>query len=236
MPLLIDLCAGNGTWEEAFRKRNWKILPIDLRLYRNSPPDTITADVRRLHGKNFPPADLIVASPPCQGFSYCNTATADREYSPDLSIVRACFTFAWDNGAPIVLENVGGLQRWLGPSAHHFGKTYLWGNGVPVLLPPGPRWKEKIKMLNTTAMSRSKIPAVLSEAIATYHTSRLVTAAQSDAVRSPLLDLRENKSHRINGRGSETETLNDSSSFPGFPHTRTKISAADRTSINRASV
>jgi len=35
---------------------------------------------------------------------------------------------------PLVLENVKGAQRWIGPAKWHYGSYYLWGD-VPALMP-----------------------------------------------------------------------------------------------------
>lgn len=73
----------------------------------------------------------------------------------------------------MVLENVCGAQKFLGAPVGHYGKFYLWGDGVPALLPQGPRWKEKYKMRSRSRHLRARIPGELASAIAHY----MVTAA-----------------------------------------------------------
>lgn len=84
---------------------------------------------------------IIVASPPCQEFSYrsfpfkrCQELAAN--VPPDKTIWQACERIAKECNAPLVLENVRGAQKYMGKAAAHYGPFYLWGD-VPALLPIG---------------------------------------------------------------------------------------------------
>jgi hypothetical protein len=84
---------------------------------------------------------LVVASPPCQEFSYRSFPFKQCQYlrdnvPPDKSIWEACVRIAHEAELPLVLENVRGAIRYMGPAQAHFGPYYLWGD-VPVLLPDG---------------------------------------------------------------------------------------------------
>ena len=92
---------------------------------------------------------LIVASPPCQEFSYLAMPwkrakqiaaalrgkgafpegyTGSRTVEQLTALYRACFRIARECGCPIVLENVKGAQPWVGRAQANFGSYYLWGD------------------------------------------------------------------------------------------------------------
>lgn len=41
------------------------------------------------------------------------------------------------SGLPYAMENVRPAQQFVGKAVHHCGPFYLWGNGVPPLMPQG---------------------------------------------------------------------------------------------------
>jgi hypothetical protein len=59
---------------------------------------------------------------------------------PSNALFEACFriqheaSVAAGRHLPIVVENVRGAERWVGPAAWHFGSYHLWGD-VPALMP-----------------------------------------------------------------------------------------------------
>ena len=99
-------------------------------------------DVLTLHGRQFKDAALIVASPPCQAYSYraMPWKKAKALPPPDNSLFEACFRIqreaneAADHFIPLVVENVCGAQKYVGRARWHFGSFYLWGD-VPALMP-----------------------------------------------------------------------------------------------------
>jgi hypothetical protein len=104
----------------------------------------VKEDVRKIFIKDWPylyPVSLVVASPPCQEFSYrsfpfkrCRELAAN--VPPDKSIWEACVRIAKECNAPLILENVRGAQKYMGKAVAHYGSFYLWGD-VPPLLPIG---------------------------------------------------------------------------------------------------
>lgn len=171
-PLLIELCSGTGRISAAFLALGWTCIGIDLRRDRDYPGQLIIQDVRTLDGHRCAGASLIWASPPCTEFSLARYPKRAPDHTPDLSILDACFRIAADARTPIILENVYGLTRWLGAPAHHYGKFYLWGNGVPALLPQGPRWKDRQKIHHRSPRLRAQIPDELAAAIANFWNER----------------------------------------------------------------
>jgi hypothetical protein len=106
-------------------------------------------DVLTLHGSQFKDAALIVASPPCQGYSYraMPWSRAKALPPPDNSLFEACFRIqreaceAAGHHIPLIVENVRGAQKWVGRARWNFGSYYLWGD-VPALMPATSRLKE----------------------------------------------------------------------------------------------
>jgi site-specific DNA-cytosine methylase len=172
--IVIDLCAGTGGWTDAFLAEGCTVVGYDIRRDQRYKGHLILADVRELDGRWFSQALVIVASPPCTDFSLANPKRRDPAFVPDLSVVEACFRIGRESGRPIVIENVCGAQKWLGAPVGHYGKFYLWGDGVPAMLPQGPRWKDKYKMRNRSRHLRARIPFDLAAAIAHDAVTRLV--------------------------------------------------------------
>lgn len=105
-------------------------------------------DVTTLHGSQFKDAALIVASPPCQAYSYraMPWKRAKALPPPDNTLFDACFRIqreaseAAGRHISLVVENVRGAQPWVGRARWNFGSYYLWGD-VPGLMPFGRPFK-----------------------------------------------------------------------------------------------
>lgn len=73
-PLVIDLYAGLGGWSEGFLADGWDVVGFDIERHQYGeqkyPAQLVIQDVLTLHGRQFRDADCIVASPPCQEYSY----------------------------------------------------------------------------------------------------------------------------------------------------------------------
>jgi hypothetical protein len=106
------------------------------------PAQLVLQDALTIHGAQFASADLLVASPPCQAYSYraMPWKRAKALPPPDNSLFEACFRIqreaieASGRFIPLVVENVCGAQKWVGRARWHFGSFYLWGD-VPALMP-----------------------------------------------------------------------------------------------------
>lgn len=106
------------------------------------PAQLVLQDVLTLHGRQFKDATLIVASPPCQAYSYraMPWKRAKALPPPDNTLFEACFRIqreaceAAGRRIPMVVENVKGAQKWVGRAKWHYGSFYLWGD-VPALMP-----------------------------------------------------------------------------------------------------
>ena len=146
MPLAIDLFCGLGGWTEGLLAEGYTVIGFDVErhAYGNAryPAQLVLQDVLTIDGARFASADLIVASPPCQAYSYraMPWKRAKALPPPDNSLFEACFRIqreaieAAGRFIPLVVENVCGAQKWVGRARWHYGSFYLWGD-VPALMP-----------------------------------------------------------------------------------------------------
>lgn len=156
-PLAIDLFCGLGGWTEGLLMEGYRVIGFDIEAHdygdgKRYPSQLVLQDVRTLHGGQFKDAALIVASPPCQEFSYMAMpwsrakAIADeyrkglRDVQKLTELFRACFRIQREaievagHFIPMVVENVRGAQPWVGRARWNYGSYYLWGD-VPALMP-----------------------------------------------------------------------------------------------------
>lgn len=171
-PLAIDLYAGLGGWTEGLLAEGFDVVGFDIEQHvygeHRYPAQLVLQDVRTIHGSQFKDAALIVASSPCQEYSYMampwsRAKEKARWYREDPSrqealnelfnqparIQREAIAAA-GRYIPMVQENVKGAQPWVGRARWHFGSYYLWGD-VPALMPftqrpgtkvPGMDWSK----------------------------------------------------------------------------------------------
>lgn len=145
-PLAIDLFCGLGGWAHGLLAEGWDVIGFDIEAHcydgERYPAQLVIQDVATLHGSQFRTADLIVASPPCQGYSYraMPWKRAKALPPPDNALFDACFRIqreaceAAGRPIPLIVENVRGAQKWVGRSRWNFGSYHLWGD-VPALMP-----------------------------------------------------------------------------------------------------
>ena len=158
MPLAIDLFCGLGGWTDGLLAEGFDVIGFDIERHvygqERYPAQLVLQDVMTLHGRQFRAADLIVASPPCQAYSYmampwqrakARAAAIRADQTGALleqlnALFNACFRIqreaseAAGRRIPMVVENVRGAQPWVGQAAWNYGSYYLWGD-VPALMP-----------------------------------------------------------------------------------------------------
>jgi hypothetical protein len=158
MPLAIDLFCGLGGWTDGLLAEGYDVIGFDIEAHAYGDMayqgKLVVQDVCTIHGSQFKDATLIVASPPCQEYSYMAMpwslakakAKAIREDTTGAKLAalnrlfNECFriqreaSFAAGNPIPLVVENVRGAQPWVGRARWNFGSFYLWGN-VSALMP-----------------------------------------------------------------------------------------------------
>ena len=145
-PLAIDLFCGLGGWTEGLLAEGYYVVGFDIERHDYGtggyPAQLVLQDVLTLHGRQFKDAALIVASPPCQAYSYraMPWKRAKALPPPDNTLFEASFRIqreaceAAGHHIPLVVENVRGAQKWVGRARWNFGSFYLWGD-VPALMP-----------------------------------------------------------------------------------------------------
>lgn len=145
-PLVVDLYCGLGGWAEGFLAEGYRAKGFDVVRHDYGtggyPGELALQDVLTLHGSQFVDATVIVASPPCQQYSYraMPWGRAKKLPPPDNSLFQACFRIQREASEsagryiPLIVENVRGAQRWVGYAKWHFGSYFLWGD-VPALMP-----------------------------------------------------------------------------------------------------
>jgi hypothetical protein len=178
-PLAIDLFCGLGGWTDGLLAEGYDVIGFDIERHEYGDHRyaglLVIQDVRTLHGSQFKSAALIVASPPCQAYSYraMPWKRAKALPPPDNTLFETCFRIqreaceAAGRHIPLIVENVRGAQPWVGRARWNFGSFYLWGD-VPALMPitlktakvPGLNWSGSdkpgyvAKAFNTTAEQR----------------------------------------------------------------------------------
>jgi hypothetical protein len=149
-PLAIDLFCGLGGWAEGFLAEGYDCIGFDIERHcygdQEYPAQLVLADVLGLWGSQFRHVDAIVASPPCQKYSYMampwTRAKALAAWYREIelrqialnALFNACFRLqreaseAAGRHIPMVVENVKGAQPWVGRAQANFGSFYLWGD------------------------------------------------------------------------------------------------------------
>lgn len=152
MPRLLDLFCGRWGWSRAFAARGWECWGLDLVEPPEIPQNCHFEQVDILTISPTPqsamwigdfmpgPPDFIVASSPCEEFSVHGM----KHFHPNpkypavgIQLFSHTRSLCENFGAPYVMENVRPAQAFIGNASHHCGPFYLWGTGVPPLMPQG---------------------------------------------------------------------------------------------------
>ncbi len=187
-PLAIDLFCGLGGWAEGLLAEGWAVIGFDIERHEYGehryPGQLVIQDVLTLHGSQFKDAALIVASPPCQEYSYMAMpwtkakakAAAIRadETGSELErlnrLFNACFRIQREacesagRHIPLIVENVRGAIPWVGRSRWNFGSFHLWGD-VPALMPPIAQRRMKYQSSASERMWRDRDVPRLNDSI-----------------------------------------------------------------------
>lgn len=167
-PIVFDLFCGLGGWSEAFIAEGYQAIGFDIEKHDYGfgcyPGELVLRDIRSITGdelvRQYGAPVCIVASPPCQEFSYMampwskakekmRKIVADPKEQIRLTeLFNQCFRIqrevseAAGRYVPMVVENVKGAQKWVGRSRWNFGSFHLWGD-VPALMPIERKFKSQ---------------------------------------------------------------------------------------------
>jgi hypothetical protein len=142
---MLDLFSGKFGWSKSFALRQWECVGVDLVRPSEIPKgcDFINMDILGLESISEiagPMFDFICASSPCNEFS----VHAMRHFHPNppypesgIRLFEHTRRICEASGVPYVMENVRAAQQFVGNAVHHCGPFYLWGTGVPPLMPKG---------------------------------------------------------------------------------------------------
>ena len=175
----IDLFCGLGGWSDGLLAEGYNVVGFDVERHQYGdqryPAQLVLQDVLTLHGSQFRNAALIVASPPCQAYSYMampwsRAKAIAAEYRSGVrsvddlnALFNACFRIqreaceAAGRHVPMVVENVKGAQPWVGKAKAHYGSFYLWGDVDMVgdrIIAGGLRW-ESVRAAKRGAQKRN---------------------------------------------------------------------------------
>lgn len=218
--LAIDLFCGLGGWTEGLLAEGYDVVGFDIERHvygeHRYPAQLVVQDVLTLHGSQFKDADLIVASPPCQEYSYmampwtrakaiaAEYRSGQRDVKQLTALFDACFRLqreacqAAGRHIPLVVENVRGAIPWVGRSRWNFGSFHLWGD-VPALMPmtlkaakvPGFRFDGSGRSFQTASVEGTKNGAHANQRNGHSHTRRLTNPAEHAGTKRPGIKLSE---------------------------------------------
>jgi hypothetical protein len=227
-PRVYDLYCGLGGWAEGFLAEGYDVIGFDIERHDYGtggyPGKLVLQDIRTLHGAQLYDAAVIVASSPCQEFSYrampwkrakalgppvdgINLFYQSIRIQHEANQVQPCVLCPECQGTgnlyrndpdgdfldcdscggsgrvkryiPLVMENVRGAEKWIGPAVWKFKSFYLWGD-VPMLMPIPSKgfkanwrdceasrgWSSKSKERKEWSAQIAKIPFPLAQHIA----------------------------------------------------------------------
>lgn len=97
-PLVIDLYCGLGGWTSGLIDAGYRVVGFDIQQHvygdQSYPGQLVLQDAITIHGSQFKDAALIVASPPCQNYSY--------------------LAMPWSRSKPVECEACDGKGSWIG--------------------------------------------------------------------------------------------------------------------------
>jgi hypothetical protein len=147
-PLAIDLFCGLGGWTDGLLAEGWDVVGFDIEQHvygdHRYPAQLVLQDVRTIDGAQLRNASLIVASSPCQEFSYrampwkrakaLGPPLLGMELFAQAERIQREAIAAAGRFIPMIQENVRGAQPFVGRARWHTGAFYFWGD-VPALMP-----------------------------------------------------------------------------------------------------
>jgi DNA (cytosine-5)-methyltransferase 1 len=142
-PRLLDLCCKAGGCSVGYARAGFEVVGVDIEPQPHYPFEFHQANALTYPLDGF---DVVVASPPCQGYSImsaCRPGTAEK-YEQLIDVIYKRFQAS---GLPYVIENVVGAKRHMHCPimlcGEMFGlRTYrhrLFESNVPLIVPAHPK-------------------------------------------------------------------------------------------------
>lgn len=183
LKLCIDLCSGLGGLSSAFKANGWEVVTVDIEPKFGS---TICKDIRQVSKKDIQAVAklsledyeeiIVVASPPCQRFSFGNRMFPKKGVREALEIVGSVFELIADiRPNHWIVENPKGRLRWFigkptsSINLSDYGSKYLkptdlWHNLTFTIIegqrPYEPSWSSvKNSGKGSTGLLRLRDPA-----------------------------------------------------------------------------
>lgn len=141
-PLAFDIYCGLGGWTDGLLAEGYEVIGFDIERHDYGtggyPGQLVLQDARTIHGAQLKDAALIVASSPCQEFSYrAMPWKRAKALGPPVDGINLFYqpiriqheaSEAAGRYIPLIQENVKGAQKWVGQAKAHYGSFYLWGD------------------------------------------------------------------------------------------------------------
>jgi hypothetical protein len=139
----VDLFCGRGGWTKGLLAAGFDVVGVDLEPQPDYPAEArlLCADICELSGKDFRGVDVVVASPPCQGFSLQNRQVLEghRPNAVDFRLVCETLRFIQEAEPRFwAVENVRGaaghFRALMGDPKLKNGPWFVWGKFPGFLL------------------------------------------------------------------------------------------------------
>lgn len=184
MRVMLDLCCGRGGWTKGFMAHGFTCYgyDIDERFRDLYPGGFILGDIREIPVSELKGCDIAVvcASTPCEEFSRHAMPWTRAKNPPHpalgIELAQTAMKIAKHLGVPLILENVRTAQKWLGYAVNHCGPFYLWGDGVPALLPREVERRVKESYGSKERDKRAEIPFALADWVARQYANSVALA------------------------------------------------------------
>lgn len=162
MKVMVDFFSGLKGASEYPKELGWQVITVDIE--PKFKPD-ICQDIL-LQIDDLLPEDIYFCwfSPPCTEFSKSHMPW--HEANIDMSLVLRCFELVQELQPKYwVIENVVGLQKYLGRALFHLGPFYFWGWIPEIKSNNNHYFKSKLFPSEDRSSLRAKIPYEVSKRI-----------------------------------------------------------------------